>query len=107
MQSCDPQLLDLCGDLETTDSAEASPIVVFLTVSPLFCSCPLFTFPSYLSDSGASLTLALSLTLKDSQRVQKILWRQLFVLDSMVSLVEELKSAQQLLTQPCPAPPGN
>ncbi|XP_055008454.1 uncharacterized protein si:dkey-225f5.4 isoform X2 [Boleophthalmus pectinirostris] len=39
------------------------------------------------------------------RRVQKVLWRQLFVLDSMVSLMEELKSARQLLTTPCPAPP--
>ncbi|XP_068457997.1 uncharacterized protein si:dkey-225f5.4 [Clinocottus analis] len=43
------------------------------------------------------------LHLTDSRRVQKVLGRQLFVLDSMMSLLE---SAQQLLMQPCPAHPG-
>ncbi|XP_072298905.1 uncharacterized protein [Eucyclogobius newberryi] len=72
LQSCDPQLLGVCGDSEQTDSVDASRMVLFLT---------------------------------DSRRVQKVLWRQLFVLDSVVSLMEELKSARQLLTLPCPAPP--
>ncbi|CAJ1075481.1 uncharacterized protein si:dkey-225f5.4 [Xyrichtys novacula] len=45
------------------------------------------------------------LYLTDSRRVQKVLWRQLFVLDSMVSLLEGLESAQQLLTTPCPPQP--
>ncbi|XP_074552451.1 uncharacterized protein LOC141809360 isoform X2 [Halichoeres trimaculatus] len=45
------------------------------------------------------------LYLTDSRRVQKILWRQLFVLDSMVSLLEGLESAQYLMTTPCPSPP--
>lgn len=39
---------------------------------------------------------------QDSRRVQKVLWRQLFVLDSVVSLVEDLESAQQLKTQAAP-----
>ncbi|KAK7938299.1 hypothetical protein WMY93_001625 [Mugilogobius chulae] len=72
LQSCDPQLLDVCGDSDHTDAADASRMVLFLM---------------------------------DSRRVQKVLWRQLFVLHSMVSLMEELKSARQLLTQPSPAPP--
>ncbi|XP_058510061.1 uncharacterized protein si:dkey-225f5.4 isoform X1 [Solea solea] len=45
------------------------------------------------------------LYLTDSRRVQKVLWRQLFVLDSMVSLLEGLESVQQLLTQACPTQP--
>ncbi|TKS91199.1 hypothetical protein D9C73_026603 [Collichthys lucidus] len=45
------------------------------------------------------------LYLTDSRRVQKVLGRQLFVLDSMMSLLEGLKSAQQLMTQPCPPQP--
>ncbi|XP_073350998.1 uncharacterized protein [Pagrus major] len=45
------------------------------------------------------------LYLTDSRRVQKVLWRQLFVLDSMMSLLEGLESAQQLMTQPCPPQP--
>ncbi|XP_004086456.1 uncharacterized protein LOC101170409 isoform X2 [Oryzias latipes] len=42
------------------------------------------------------------LSLSDSRRVQKVLWRQLFVLDSMMSSLESLESAQQLMTEPCP-----
>ncbi|XP_028311814.1 uncharacterized protein LOC114468879 isoform X1 [Gouania willdenowi] len=38
--------------------------------------------------------------LMDSRRVQKVLWRQLFVLDSMMSLLEGLESDKQ--TQTCP-----
>nr|XP_046270489.1 uncharacterized protein si:dkey-225f5.4 [Scatophagus argus] len=45
------------------------------------------------------------LYLTDSRRVQKVLWRQLFVLDSMMSLLEGLESVQQLMTQPCPPQP--
>ncbi|XP_036944213.1 uncharacterized protein si:dkey-225f5.4 [Acanthopagrus latus] len=45
------------------------------------------------------------LYLTDSRRVQKVLWRQLFVLDSMMCLLEGLESAQQLMTQPCPPQP--
>lgn len=37
--------------------------------------------------------------------MQKVLWRQLFVLDSMMSLLEGLEFAQQLMIQPCPPPP--
>ncbi|XP_051276055.1 uncharacterized protein si:dkey-225f5.4 isoform X2 [Dicentrarchus labrax] len=46
------------------------------------------------------------LYLTDSRRVQKVLWRQLFVLDSVMSLLEGLESAQELMTQPCPPQPG-
>ncbi|XP_054616029.1 uncharacterized protein si:dkey-225f5.4 isoform X2 [Dunckerocampus dactyliophorus] len=45
------------------------------------------------------------LFLQDSRQVRKVLWRQLFVLDSMMHLLEGLPSAGQLLTQPCPPPP--
>lgn len=45
------------------------------------------------------------LYLTDSRRVQKVLGRQLFVLDSMMSLLEGLESAQQLMTQPDPPQP--
>ncbi|XP_008415370.1 uncharacterized protein LOC103469459 [Poecilia reticulata] len=45
------------------------------------------------------------LFLTDSRRVQKVLWRQLFVLDSMMSLLKGLESVQQLMTLPCPSPP--
>nr|XP_057904197.1 uncharacterized protein si:dkey-225f5.4 isoform X2 [Doryrhamphus excisus] len=45
------------------------------------------------------------LFLQDSRQVQKVLWRQLFVLDSMMCLLEGLPSAHQLLAQPCPPPP--
>uniref|UniRef100_UPI003AAE5242 uncharacterized protein n=1 Tax=Centroberyx gerrardi TaxID=166262 RepID=UPI003AAE5242 len=47
------------------------------------------------------------LYLMDSRRVQKVLWRQLSVLDSMTTLLEGLESVQHLLTQPCPAHPEN
>ncbi|XP_008328593.1 uncharacterized protein LOC103393408 isoform X2 [Cynoglossus semilaevis] len=47
------------------------------------------------------------LHLMDSRRVQKVVWRQLFVLDSIMSLLEELKSSQQLVSQPCPPLPGS
>ncbi|XP_077421747.1 uncharacterized protein LOC144051959 [Vanacampus margaritifer] len=42
------------------------------------------------------------LFLQDRRRVQKVVWRQLFVLDSMMCELESLQSAQQLLTQPSP-----
>lgn len=45
------------------------------------------------------------LFLTESRRMQKVLWRQLFVLDSMMSLLEGLESAQQLMIQPCPPQP--
>ncbi|XP_029996455.1 uncharacterized protein LOC115423662 [Sphaeramia orbicularis] len=44
--------------------------------------------------------------LMDSRRVQKVLFRQLFVLDSMMSLLEGLESAQQLVMLQCPPHPG-
>ncbi|XP_024117978.1 uncharacterized protein si:dkey-225f5.4 [Oryzias melastigma] len=42
------------------------------------------------------------LSLSDSRRVQKVLWRQLFVLDSMMTSLESLESAQQLQMEPRP-----
>ncbi|XP_071320915.1 uncharacterized protein [Trachinotus anak] len=54
-------------------------------------------------DSAEAARMVLYLT--DSRRVQKVLWRQLFVLDSMMSLLEGLESAQQLVTQPGPPQP--
>ncbi|XP_054464099.1 uncharacterized protein si:dkey-225f5.4 [Anoplopoma fimbria] len=56
------------------------------------------------SDCSEAARMVLYLT--DSRRVQKVLGRQLFVLDSMMSLLEGLESAQQLMTQPCPPQPG-
>ncbi|KAJ3600489.1 hypothetical protein NHX12_031470 [Muraenolepis orangiensis] len=47
------------------------------------------------------------LHLMDSRRIQKVLWRQMSVLDSMMSLLEELDSSQQLLTRPSPQHPVN
>ncbi|XP_037332403.2 uncharacterized protein si:dkey-225f5.4 [Pungitius pungitius] len=44
--------------------------------------------------------------LTDRRQVQKVLGRQLFVVDSMMSLLEGLQSAQNLVTQPCPTQPG-
>lgn len=55
-------------------------------------------------DSAEAASTVLYLT--DSRRVQKVLWRQLFVLDSMMSLLEGLDSAQQLVTRPCPPQHG-
>ncbi|XP_059203335.1 uncharacterized protein si:dkey-225f5.4 [Centropristis striata] len=76
LQRCDPDLLDL-GDLED------------------------------LGDCGDGAEAAGTiLHLTDSRRVQKVLGRQLFVLDSMMSLLEGLESAQQLMTQPLPPQPG-
>ncbi|XP_062263879.1 uncharacterized protein si:dkey-225f5.4 isoform X2 [Platichthys flesus] len=72
LQSCDSSLLDLPGNSDQSDSAEAAMMVLYLT---------------------------------DSRRVQKVLWRQLFVLDSMMSLLESLASVQQLVKQPCPTQP--
>ncbi|XP_040917799.1 uncharacterized protein si:dkey-225f5.4 [Toxotes jaculatrix] len=54
-------------------------------------------------DSAEAARMVLYLT--DSRRVQKVLWRQLFVLDSMMSLLEDLESAQQLVTRTCPPQP--
>ncbi|XP_037545108.1 uncharacterized protein si:dkey-225f5.4 [Nematolebias whitei] len=45
------------------------------------------------------------LFLTDSRSVQKVFCRQLFVLDSMMSLLEGLDTSQQLMTQPCPPLP--
>ncbi|XP_053299729.1 uncharacterized protein si:dkey-225f5.4 [Pleuronectes platessa] len=72
LQSCDSSLLDLPGNSDQSDSAEAAMMVLYLT---------------------------------DSRRVQKVLWRQLFVLDSMMSLLESLGSVQQLVKQPYPTQP--
>ncbi|XP_075939539.1 uncharacterized protein LOC142941129 [Anarhichas minor] len=58
------------------------------------------------SDQPVSEAARMVLYLTDSRRVQKVLGRQLFVLDSMMSLLEGLESAQQLMTQPCPPQPG-
>ncbi|XP_051934087.1 uncharacterized protein si:dkey-225f5.4 [Hippocampus zosterae] len=59
---------------------------------------------SALCDSGEELDPAGEklLFLQDRRRVQKVGWRQLFVLDSMMCELERVQSAQQLLTQPCP-----
>ncbi|XP_057694244.1 uncharacterized protein si:dkey-225f5.4 isoform X2 [Corythoichthys intestinalis] len=56
-----------------------------------------------LSDEGDELDSAGEklLFLQDKRRVQKVLWRQLFVLDSMMCELEGLQSPQQLLTQNC------
>ncbi|KAG7272704.1 hypothetical protein CRUP_029643, partial [Coryphaenoides rupestris] len=43
----------------------------------------------------------------ESRRFQKVLWRQLSVLDSMMYMLEELDSPQQLLTRPAPQKPDN
>ncbi|XP_061638905.1 uncharacterized protein si:dkey-225f5.4 isoform X1 [Phyllopteryx taeniolatus] len=58
-------------------------------------------------DEGGELDPAAEklLFLQDRRRVQKVLWRQLFVLDSTMHKMEGLESAQQLLTQPCPPQP--
>ncbi|KAK5914649.1 hypothetical protein CgunFtcFv8_009073 [Champsocephalus gunnari] len=45
------------------------------------------------------------LQLTDNRRIQKVLMRQLFVLDAIVSLLEGLQSARQLMTLPCPPDP--
>ncbi|TNN32353.1 hypothetical protein EYF80_057489 [Liparis tanakae] len=57
-------------------------------------------------DSEPCEAARMVLHLTDSRRVQKVLGRQLFVLDSMMSLLEGLESARQLMTQACPAQPG-
>ncbi|XP_053707586.1 uncharacterized protein si:dkey-225f5.4 [Synchiropus splendidus] len=46
------------------------------------------------------------LFLKDNFRVNKVLWCQLFALDSMMSLLDSLKSARELLSSSCPVIPG-
>ncbi|XP_077468047.1 uncharacterized protein LOC144083824 [Stigmatopora argus] len=53
------------------------------------------------SDEGDELESAGEklLFLQDKRRVQKVLWRQLFVLDSMMCELEGLQSPQQFLTQ--------
>ncbi|XP_015250379.1 PREDICTED: uncharacterized protein LOC107097659 [Cyprinodon variegatus] len=66
---------------------------------------PVLLEPCDESEPDCSEALGVVLFLTESRRVQKILWRQLFVLDSMVSLLEGLESAQQLMTQPCPPQP--
>ncbi|CAN9505100.1 unnamed protein product [Ophioblennius macclurei] len=47
------------------------------------------------------------LHLTDSRRVNKVMWRQLFIWDSMMSLLEGLESYRQLTSQKCPPQPGN
>ncbi|XP_061829353.2 uncharacterized protein [Nerophis lumbriciformis] len=42
------------------------------------------------------------LFMQDSRQVKKVLWRQFYVLDSMMRVLE----GQHLLTQPCPPPAG-
>ncbi|XP_072225050.1 uncharacterized protein [Leuresthes tenuis] len=64
---------------------------------------PVLLEPSEDPDSAGAAGMVPFLT--DSRRVQKVLWRQLFVLDSMMSLLEGLESAQQLMTQSCPPQP--
>ncbi|XP_047427350.1 uncharacterized protein si:dkey-225f5.4 [Mugil cephalus] len=61
--------------------------------------------PSGDSESDCAEAAGMVLYLTDSRRVQKVLWRQLFVLDSMMSLLEGLDSAQQLMTQSSPPQP--
>ncbi|XP_011602671.1 uncharacterized protein [Takifugu rubripes] len=56
-----------------------------------------------LEQPGSCEEAGMLLYLMDSRRVQKVLWRQLFVLDSMMSLVEGLESAQHLSA--CPPQP--
>ncbi|XP_056290073.1 uncharacterized protein LOC130206238 isoform X1 [Pseudoliparis swirei] len=57
-------------------------------------------------DSEPPEAARMVLHLMDSRRVQKVLGREQFVLDSMMSLLERLESARQLMTQACPAQPG-
>ncbi|KAF7227397.1 uncharacterized protein si:dkey-225f5.4 [Nothobranchius furzeri] len=57
------------------------------------------------SDPDLEEAAGMVLFLSDSRRVQKVLWRQLFVLDSMMSLLEGLECVQQLMAQPCPSLP--
>ncbi|XP_041736733.2 uncharacterized protein si:dkey-225f5.4 [Coregonus clupeaformis] len=45
--------------------------------------------------------------LTESRSKQKMLGRQLFVLDDMMQLLERLESTDQLLNEPCPPNPGN
>ncbi|XP_055753022.1 uncharacterized protein LOC129832920 [Salvelinus fontinalis] len=45
--------------------------------------------------------------LTESRSKQKILCRQLFVLDDMMQLLERLESTDQLFNEPCPPNPGN
>lgn len=47
----------------------------------------------------------MSLYLQENRRVQKVFWRQLMVLDSMVSLLEGLESSQQLMARARPPQP--
>ncbi|XP_056279152.1 uncharacterized protein LOC130199560 isoform X2 [Pseudoliparis swirei] len=57
-------------------------------------------------DSEPPEAARMVLHLMDSRRVQNVLGRELFVLDLMMSLLEGLESARQLMTQACPAQPG-
>ncbi|CAB1341599.1 unnamed protein product [Coregonus sp. 'balchen'] len=45
--------------------------------------------------------------LTESRSIQKMMGRQLFVLDDMMQLLEKLESTDQLLNEPCPPNPGN
>ncbi|XP_024288764.1 uncharacterized protein LOC112258557 isoform X1 [Oncorhynchus tshawytscha] len=45
--------------------------------------------------------------LSESRSKQKILGRQLFVLDDMMQLLERLETTDQLFNEPCPPNPGN
>ncbi|KAM4535273.1 uncharacterized protein V3H82_025076 [Fundulus diaphanus] len=66
---------------------------------------PVLVEPCGESGPDCAEAAARVLFLTESRRVQKVLWRQLFVLDSITSLVEGLESARQLLTRPCPPQP--
>ncbi|XP_077579193.1 uncharacterized protein LOC144200764 [Stigmatopora nigra] len=59
---------------------------------------PALLVPSDEGDESESAGEKL-LFLQDKRRVQKVLWRQLFVLDSMMCELEGLQSPQQFLTQ--------
>lgn len=98
LQRCQPSHLEPCGE---QPDCEAAALLLYLTVSHL--TLPLLP----LAESIHNPSL-FSSPLQDSRRVQKVLWRQLFVLDSMLSLLEGqgLESARQLVTKPCPPQPG-
>ncbi|XP_034394780.1 uncharacterized protein si:dkey-225f5.4 [Cyclopterus lumpus] len=85
-----------CHGYLKTEMAEARAV--------LQCCDPVLLGSCRDSEPPEAARMVLHLT--DSRRVQKVLGRQLFVLDSMMSLLEGLESAQQLMTQPCPPQPG-
>ncbi|KAM4530073.1 uncharacterized protein PAE49_022732 isoform 2-T2 [Odontesthes bonariensis] len=73
---------------------------------PVLRRCdPVLLQPSGDPEPDSAEAAGTVLLLKDSRRVQAVLWRQLFVLESMMSLLEGLESAQQLMTQSCPPQP--